>query len=104
VEILNPSSHGESGWPVPCELSDLPSAFYTTQPPAMSLVEIPPDFQQLRSAQKSLALEWRLHTRLLFEMLFKLGYLVTDFIHLPASRGSSSERSFYVLSYGESTL
>lgn len=62
------------------------------------LVEIPADFQTLRAAAPSLALEWRQHTRRLFERLFASGYLVTDFVHLPGTY----PRSFYVLSDGGS--
>jgi predicted GNAT superfamily acetyltransferase len=64
------------------------------------LLEIPPDFQALKAADPSLALEWRLQTRALFEDLFAKGYLVTDFLHEPGD----PPRSFYVLSYSEATL
>jgi predicted GNAT superfamily acetyltransferase len=64
------------------------------------LVEIPSDYQDLRARDLALAQAWRMQTRLLFESLFKRGYLVTDFIHLPGA----SSRSYYVLSFGESTL
>jgi len=64
------------------------------------LLEIPSDFLALKAADPSLALEWRLHTRQLFEELFQRGYLATDFIYLPGAPA----RSFYVLSDGESTL
>lgn len=64
------------------------------------LVEIPADFQALKAADLKLALKWRLHSRAIFEILFKAGYLVTDFVR------STNEptRSFYVLCHGESTL
>lgn len=68
--------------------------------PSMLLLEIPADFPVLKSANPALALEWRLHTRELFETQFSNGYLVTDFIYLPGSQ----PRSYYVLSYGESML
>jgi chorismate synthase len=64
------------------------------------LLEIPADFPALRAEEPDLALEWRLHTRPLFEESFASGYLVTDFVHLAGSQ----PRSFYVLSHGESTL
>ncbi|MEJ2597145.1 MAG: GNAT family N-acetyltransferase [Anaerolineales bacterium] len=64
------------------------------------LVEIPSDYQELKASDLELAHEWRLQTRLLFETLFERGYLVTDFIHLPGALA----RSYYVLSFGESTL
>jgi predicted GNAT superfamily acetyltransferase len=64
------------------------------------LLEIPSDFLALKAADAALALEWRMHTRSLFQKLFTTGYLVTDFVFLPGSQ----PRSYYVLSYGESTL
>jgi len=64
------------------------------------ILEIPADFQSIKSADPTLAVEWRLHTRELFEDLFKAGYLVTDFVYLPGNQS----RSYYVLSHGESTL
>jgi predicted GNAT superfamily acetyltransferase len=64
------------------------------------LAEIPADFQSLKSADLKLALEWRLHSRAIFEELFKAGYLVTDFVRSTIE----PTRSFYVLCHGESTL
>jgi predicted GNAT superfamily acetyltransferase len=64
------------------------------------LVEIPADFTKLKETDRKLALQWRLHTRAVFEALFEAGYLITDFVH---STGGS-ERSYYVLCHGESTL
>ena len=64
------------------------------------LVEIPWDFSALKAADLGLALEWRLHTRSVFEDLFARGYLVTDYVFLSGTQ----PRSFYVLSHGESTL
>jgi predicted GNAT superfamily acetyltransferase len=65
------------------------------------LLEIPPDFQLLRSEQPALAHEWRLHTREALEEAFGLGYIITDFIHFKEEK---LPRSFYVLSQGEKTL
>lgn len=93
TEIINPTGIDPDGFPTPA----------TQVLPAKSqilLVEIPQDFRELRLHNPSLALEWRLHAREVFERLFSLGYLVTDFIHL----GGASPRSFYVVSHGESTL
>lgn len=64
------------------------------------LVEIPADFNSLKSKDIKLALTWRLHTREIFNKLFDMGYLVTDFIYTPGEMS----RSHYVLSHGESTL
>ncbi len=61
------------------------------------LVEIPFDFQTLKSADLSLARDWRFYSREVFEKAFAADYLVTDFVH-------ENGRSFYVLTYGETTL
>ncbi len=110
AEIINPSQRGVANWPRPGPLPALgdlapPQTLAgeeggRRQGDTLILVEIPADFQGLRSAEPALALEWRMHTRQIFETLFDLGYLVTDFIYL---RGTSP-RSYYVLSHGESTL
>jgi predicted GNAT superfamily acetyltransferase len=104
VEVINPTAISPTGWPEPAPLdaSDLPGA-PDGDPEALKplvLVEIPADFQSLKAAEPALAVDWRSHSRLLFEDLFMKGYLVTDFIYLPGS----TPRSFYVLSHGESTL
>lgn len=44
------------------------------------LVQIPSDFQSLKAADRNLALEWRLHTRALFEAAFAKGYEATDLL------------------------
>jgi predicted GNAT superfamily acetyltransferase len=64
---------------------------------ALLLVEIPSDFQALRKTDLPLARDWRFYAREVFEEAFAAGYLVTDFIH-------EEERSFYVLTHGETTL
>jgi predicted GNAT superfamily acetyltransferase len=100
AEIINPSVAGEDHWPHPTK-AQLPDD--STRSPSdipLLLVEIPADFQALRADDLSLALEWRISTRHIFEELFDRGYLVTDFVH---QRGNLP-RSYYVLSHGESTL
>lgn len=64
------------------------------------LVEIPPDLDSLREQNEDLSLEWRLHTRRLFEYVFVEGYYVTDFIFL---RDEETPRSFYLLSTSAET-
>jgi predicted GNAT superfamily acetyltransferase len=64
---------------------------------SLLLVEIPSDFQTLKAADLSLARDWRFYAREVFEKAFKTGYLVTDFVH-------ENDRSFYVLTHGETTL
>jgi predicted GNAT superfamily acetyltransferase len=65
------------------------------------LAEIPTDFLQLKADDFELARAWRLFSREMFETCFAAGYLVTDFIY---DTSGSRPRSFYVLTYGESTL
>lgn len=65
----------------------------------LALAEIPPDFLALKSADLSLARDWRFFSREVFETCFAAGYLVTDFIF-----DRASGRSLYVLADGESTL
>jgi predicted GNAT superfamily acetyltransferase len=104
AEVINPTQIGADGWPQPAQELHLqagPSQGGAgSGGEALLLVEIPADFLALKAADRELALRWRTHTRSLFEDLFRRGYLVTDFIFLPGTH----PRSFYVLSYGESTL
>jgi len=110
AEILNPIKFRPDGFPLPPQnpwnISSLAKTLGAEAPPpppnapSLYLVEIPPDFQSLKSADLDLAIAWRLHLRTQFQELFGRGYLVTDFIYL---RGTPP-RSFYVLSNGSSTL
>ena len=63
----------------------------------LALAEIPSDFNALKAEDFSLAQAWRAFTRDVFESAFSAGYIVTDFIF-------DGGRSFYALSYGETTL
>lgn len=103
VEIINPTTAGDDGWPLPGKIMLLQNR---DQPQgrqgksSILLFEIPSDFQTMRMIKPGLAYDWRMHSRTLFERLFRRGYLVTDFVRLEGSH----PRSFYVLSHGESTL
>jgi predicted GNAT superfamily acetyltransferase len=96
ARIVNPTRATPEGYPQPGGPIHLPEG----EEEPVILVEIPSDFQRLRVAAPELAQHWREVTRQLFEELFTEGYLVTDMIYLPGSQ----PRSYYVLSYGESTL
>jgi predicted GNAT superfamily acetyltransferase len=100
TQIVNPTYIDQNGWPRPTSKSLLDQINENPDEDAIVLVEIPSDFMKLRKADPELGLEWRLHTRIIFERLFDQGYLITDFVHL----SGSLPRSFYVLSHGESTL
>lgn len=97
IPIVNPSTLNASGLPEPSIDVVLPKAGNGAN---LLLVEIPADFNGLKTTDNALALRWRLSTRSIFHELFNLGYLVTDFIHLPGIQ----QRSFYALSHGEATF
>lgn len=63
--------------------------------------EIPADFMTLKTADFALARDWRFFTREFFETAFTEGYIVTDFVF---DRSGDFQRSFYILTDGESTL
>lgn len=65
------------------------------------LMQIPSDYQSMRTERFSLARDWRAFTREIFETAFEEGYIVTDFIY---DRSEKRPRSFYVLTDGESTI
>jgi predicted GNAT superfamily acetyltransferase len=94
--IINPAELDQTGLPHPSGGTEFPLG---KELPIL-LVEIPADFQGLKASDLNLALEWRLHSRSLFQALFSSGYLVTDFV---VERNNPS-RSYYVLCHGESTL
>jgi predicted GNAT superfamily acetyltransferase len=63
----------------------------------LALAEIPSEFEALKAVDFALARDWRFFTREVFESAFTAGYIATDFVF-------DQGRSFYVLSYGETTL
>ncbi len=95
VSVINPAQH-DGPWPRPTWSWQMP----TPDDRHPLLVEIPSDFLALKAADRDLALDWRLHTREVFEFLFQLGYLVTDFVF----EREPFPRSFYLISHGESVL
>jgi predicted GNAT superfamily acetyltransferase len=93
VAILNPAVPDSQGLPRPT--AQAREALGTG---LVTLIEIPPDFQALKRLDPGLALDWRLHTRYLFEVAFQAGYVVTDFLH---ETFEGRRRSFYALSQAE---
>lgn len=84
---------GVTGLPVP-------PPNYISQPSNLILVEIPADFQSIKRQHPELALQWRMHTRDLFENLFESGFIVTDFV--PHQDAQGQRRSYYLLTYQDS--
>jgi predicted GNAT superfamily acetyltransferase len=95
VAIINPGVYTPEG-----NLSPQSEAAQIPDRSNLLLVEIPSYIQVLKGAAPDLALAWRLQTRQIFEALFSAGYLVTDFVYQPGPQ----PRSYYLLSYGESTF
>lgn len=90
AEILNPTTVGPGGLARPAErVLGLAGS--------LALIEIPTDFQAIKTQDIALAGAWRGHTRLLFEAAFDSGYWVTDFFHETVR---DRQRSFYALSRG----
>jgi predicted GNAT superfamily acetyltransferase len=101
VKIINPSKMDKFGMALPCtpEISIENINKDSLNQPLM-LIEIPANFLALKAANLKLANKWRLFMREIFEYIFQRGYLLTDFVYVPGKY----PRSFYVASYGESTL
>ena len=101
TEIINPTVIDGEGFPLPAsEALEAADGERLGAGTPLLLVEIPADFSAVKAARPDLALEWRLHSRALFEKLFRRGYLVTDFVYLSGLH----PRGFYVLTHGESIL
>jgi predicted GNAT superfamily acetyltransferase len=94
AQKLNPSTLGSDDLLYPDENPSSPQG-------NLLLVEIPPEYLEMKKRDIELASAWRYHTREIFEELFEKGYWVTDFVYL---KGESFPRSYYILSHGESTL
>jgi predicted GNAT superfamily acetyltransferase len=75
VPLINPPVAGE-----PLRPSTATTAAQAIVGEERMLIQIPSDFQRLKATDRNLALEWRLHTRALFEEAFAKGYLATDLL------------------------
>ena len=89
--ILNPTAASPAGLPRPADS-------WRTATDTLALIEIPPNFQEIKVKDMPLARAWRTQTRAMFKEAFAAGYWVTDFFHEPLD---GRERSFYALSRGE---
>ena len=94
VPILNPTALNAAA--LPRMIANITEPLGT-----LGLVEIPSDFQALKTADNELAREWKARTRSIFESAFEAGYIVTDFLHETIE---GRARSFYVLSQGDARL
>ncbi|MFN2237342.1 MAG: GNAT family N-acetyltransferase [Anaerolineales bacterium] len=94
ITRLNETQLDSAGLIAPCPIE----ISISSEP--LLLLELPAEFAVIKTANPALALEWRMHTRTIFQEVFAVGYLVTDFVFLEGSQ----PRSYYVLSYGDGTL
>jgi predicted GNAT superfamily acetyltransferase len=85
--LLNPTTPNADGLPVFTEASRPGDA-------STVLVEIPANYQAIKQQNFSLAKQWRQETGQLFEILFRQGYTVTDFV---SEVDNGIRRSFYLL-------
>ena len=83
ISILNRALPGDDGLPHPSQKT-LPIAG------DRFLIQIPPHFQAIKTADFELARAWRSHTRVLFEAAFVGGYTVVDLLF-------EQGRSYYLL-------
>jgi predicted GNAT superfamily acetyltransferase len=72
VPIVNPFS--------PDQLPAVPPTVYSIESERL-LIQVPADFQAIRSADIPLACAWREHSRALFETAFAAGYAAIDLLH-----------------------
>ncbi|MGH9766115.1 MAG: hypothetical protein ACREAB_01670, partial [Blastocatellia bacterium] len=80
VPLINPQTAGEPLRPSEKAWAEKPGAEKALFETGRMLIQIPADFQSLKTADKELALEWRLRTRELFEWAFDKGYTATDLL------------------------
>ncbi len=85
-QLINPPEEDSQGYLVPGS-QEIPL------PNHRILVEIPADFQAVRTTDSELALSWRYHTREIIENLFKADYQIVEFIY----QRFPNPRSFYLL-------
>lgn len=78
----------------------VPPKSYLQLDSSLLLVQIPEDFQRVKSHNQPLALDWRQHIRAVFGHYFGRDYLVTDFVREQDDDGVSC--SYYVLTQASS--
>jgi len=99
VSIINEIKLNQKDLPVPYQDRMDTISFQETRP-KLTLFEIPGNFQAIKALDLDLALEWRLYSRVVFELFFNQGYLITDFVFMPGD----DPRGYYVLTHGEATI
>lgn len=88
--VLFEAGSARGNYPLPPQVNKIPKD-------TRLVVEIPFDFQSLKADDLSLARDWRLATRKIFEAAFAIGTMVMDFVH-------AGGRSFYILAPKDSII
>lgn len=91
--LVNEAAFNPAGFPVP-------PANSISRPSNLMLVEFPADIQAIKRADLDLAVQWRMHTRDVFEGMFDSGFIITDFVPHEDERGN--QRSYYLLTHQDS--
>ena len=94
IAVANPVQYNAAGLLTPTNYLDIAAK-------PLLLVEIPADFATLKQADVVLAKQWREHIRRVFEELFAVGFIVTDFL-LNTQAGDT--RAYYLLSQGNASF
>ena len=81
--LVNSTTTLPNGFLLPPPTFDLPG-------PSLCQVQVPPDLRALKTHSVDLALQWRFHTREIFEAYFDAGYSAVNFF-----RGA--DRNYYLL-------
>jgi predicted GNAT superfamily acetyltransferase len=99
TEIINSVKWNSDGFPVPYKDS-MDKLDDPENKPKLVMVQIPSNFQAIKSSDNDLAIEWRMYIRVIFELFFNHGYIITDFIYQDGEKSAG----YYVFSNGEIKL
>lgn len=99
VPIINATELTGGGFPAPYQ-DRMDTLENPATRPNLTLFEIPGNFQAIKAADMDLAREWRMYSRVIFELFFNQGYMVTDFVF----QADDVPRGYYVLTHGKATI
>ncbi|MBT3239736.1 MAG: hypothetical protein HON98_07905 [Chloroflexi bacterium] len=99
TEIINTVEWDSDGFPVPHQDRMDKLENKETQP-KLVMFQIPADIQSIKNTNRELAHEWRMYSRLIFELFFNHGYIITDFVHQSGNQAAG----YYVFSHGDIKL
>lgn len=99
TEIINSVKWNSEGFPVPNK-DRMDKLEDPDNRPKLLMFQIPSDYQSIKIGDKKLAVEWRQYARVIFNLFFNHGYIVTDFVY---QKGDPSA-GYYVFSHGDAKL